>query len=190
MDRRFGFVFAIAFVMGAVVLPAAAAPAPEGPHPALQLEWHLGDDFVAAFLPGGAPALAASGSGEIFEISAMGDIDVVAKTATGEGGYVWMDEAGVVLGSGRIAVEGLVVVRSFGDGTAQGLPAVFQGGFAAMRVLLHPSGGGGPLPGVLWVESALGKVPPGQDDPFRLSLEGGPNFNENVRGGAIFLALE
>ncbi len=188
MDRRFGVVFAFVFVLGAALLPASASPVPDAPRPPLVLEWHVGDDFVAAFMPDGAPAIAVSGGGERVEVSAMGDIDLAAGTATGTGTYLWTDAAGNVVEAGRIAVEGLIVFRSFGNGTAEGLPAIFEGGFAAMRVLLHPSTGEA-VSATLWVECALGKIPPGQNDPLRLAVKGGPNFNEAVHGGALFFAV-
>lgn len=187
MDRRFGLGFAVAIVLGAALLPAApASAAPDAPRAIGVLEWHLGDFFIAGFNPADAPAVASSGGGERIEVSAMGYIDVPAGTATGSGTYFRWDAAGNPVEAGRIDVTGLIAFRSFGNGVPQGLPAVFEGGFAAMRATLRPAGGEGGS-AVLWVESPLGKVPPGHDDALRLALPGGPNFNTAVRGGALFL---
>ncbi len=190
MRPEYAVAFAFILVLGAGLLPASGSPRPATPRPALVLEWHVGDDFVAAFNPDGAPAVAVSGSGDRIEVSAMGDIDVAAGTATGSGVYLRSDADGNVVERGEIVVEGLIVFRSFGNGSAQGLPAFFEGGDAAMVALLKPSTGGEPVGATLWVMSAIGKFPPGQNDPLRLSVKGGPNYNESVHGAALFLALD
>ncbi len=154
-----------------------------------EFEWHAGDSFLKAINPTFSPAVARADNGDTIAINATGTLSLMPKTATGGGRFVHKDAQGTVVAEGDLHVMGLIMFRSYGNGTPQGLPATFIGGFALLRVHVQPDAGGPGFMAILWVDCELGKVPRGHHEGVRLVVQDVINFNKQVSGATLFIRL-
>ena len=154
------------------------------------------------------PAVVKSADGASYEMSGAGTLTMQSKSVTAAGTFTHKSTDGVVLETGVWVASGLVSFDSYGiapgalmrEGRAIG-PSQFgpkrlpmfsgptpAGGLAVLRIRLLPVLGFAKN-ATLQVNCALGKVPPEhQVEGVRLAFEGGgPEFDEEISGRALFL---
>ncbi len=160
------------------------------------------------------PAVARAGDGETVEISGAGTLDVTRTSVAAAGAFTEKSPNGYVITTGVWTATGLVSFDSYGIAPAAllrdypqfralgALPMgkmmpgpiasmmagpIAAGGLGVIRIRLLPDAGS-PTDAVLRVNCAKGKVPEGeQSDGVRLTITGGPVFDEQVSGRAVFL---
>jgi hypothetical protein len=161
------------------------------------------------------PAVARAGNGETIEINGAGTLGLTGKSVTAAGAFTEKTPAGDIVNTGVWTATGLVSFSSYGiaprallldypklrtlglfpmgkgmpPGPMAGLmaPPVAAGGLAVIRIRLLPDAGS-PTDALLRVNCAKGKVPAEeQSDGVRLTITGGPVFDEEVSGRAVFL---
>jgi len=189
MDKKVFFAAAavvVALSLGLVLVPTASSAPTITIRPIMAFDWHAGDDFLAEFDPSFSPAVArAAVNGDTVEIKAGGTLSVFPKMATGGGTFVHKAADGTVRAAGDITVLGLIMFHSYGN--QPDLPPTFEGGQALIRVHLQPAAGGPGFTGILWVDCAIGKFPPGHPEGVRLLVQDVINFNKKVSGNTLFI---
>ena len=115
----------------------------------------------------------------------MGTIDVVAKTATGEGTFEHKDAGGHRLAIGSWRATGQLVTFQFYGCGLPGLPDAC-GGRAILRVALTPRGTSLAIPALLQINCLIGNPPSGMDEGVRLNVPGVNNFNKSIHGETLF----
>jgi hypothetical protein len=142
-----------------------------------------GPDF--SFLTG--PPRAMADNGDTVAISGHGTLSVHAKAASGGGTFTHRNAAGKVLVSGTWTARDLLSFNSYG--TSPGLPAIFEGGAALIRVHLTPAAGGPGFDAILTVACLVGKPPAGAAEGVRLNVQDVLNFNKTVAesGQTLFI---
>ena len=161
------------------------------------------------------PAVTRAGNGETLEISGAGTIGAAGNTVTGAGAFSEKSANGYIVTTGIWTAAQLVSFECYGlapgallrdypqfrrlgpfamggltmRGPMPGLMAgpLAAGGLAVIRIRLLPDTGS-PGEGLLRVNCAKGKVPEEeQSDGVRLTITGGPVFDEQVSGRTVFL---
>ncbi len=159
------------------------------------------------------PAVARASSGETIEISGAGTVDLANKSVTAAGAFTEKTPAGAIVTTGVWTATGLVSFESYGiapgallvdypklrtlgpmgrgmlPGPMASLMAgpLAAGGLAVLRIRLLPDAGS-PSDALLRVNCAKGKAPAEeQSDGVRLTITGGPVFDEAVSGRTVFL---
>jgi len=148
----------------------------------------IGTGFLCGLDSSACPDIAMAGNGDTVEITGSGTFSIHPKSVSGGGTFVHKDSSGNVIGSGTWTATELISFHSYGSGSAQGLPAVTEGGLALIRVHLV-STTGIELDAVLQVDCTLGdKIPGGAKEGVRLALQGLDfNFNKEVSGFTVFI---
>ena len=149
----------------------------------------IGAGFLCNLDPKACPDISMAENGDTVEISGAGTFTLHAKSVTGGGSFVHKDKDGNVLASGVWFAVKVESFKSFGSGSAQGLPPELFGGRLVLKIRLVPAGGPEHgIPGVLRVSCALGnKIPPNAIEGIRLHVHHGPNFNTEVTGFTVFV---
>jgi len=159
------------------------------------------------------PAVARTANGETIEFSGAGVLDLAGKSVTASGAFaektptgdivttgVWSATAlesfqpyGIAPGALERDYPRLKTLGAFPMGKMAGPRAAIMagpmaaGGLAVIRIRLLPDVGS-PTDAVLEVNCAKGKVPEEeQSDGVRLTISGGPQFDERVSGRTVFL---
>jgi hypothetical protein len=161
------------------------------------------------------PAVARASNGETIEINGAGTLGLAGKSVTAAGAFTEKTPAGDIVNTGVWTATGLVSFSSYGiaprallvdyprlrtlglfpmgkgmmPGPMASLMAgpVAADGLAVIRIRLLPDAGT-PSDGLLRVNCAKGKVPAEeQSDGVRLTITGGPVFDEQVSGRTVFL---
>lgn len=159
------------------------------------------------------PTVARAANEETIEISGAGTLGLANKSVTAAGAFIQRTPTGEIVTTGVWTATGLVSFESYGiaPGALQldyprlrafgALPVgkipgpmaammsgpIAAGGLATVRIRLLPDAGS-PRDALLQVNCAKGKVPPGeQSDGVRLTITGGPEFDEEISGRALFL---
>jgi hypothetical protein len=161
------------------------------------------------------PAVAKAANGNTIEINGAGTLNLAHKSVTAAGAFIQKTPTEDIVSTGVWAATELESFESYGlaPGALQvdypklrafgpfamglgkmarpmaGMMAgpVAAGGVAIIRIRLLPDAGS-PAEAVLQVNCAKGKVPAdAQSDGARLTITGGPAFDEQVSGRAIFL---
>jgi hypothetical protein len=159
------------------------------------------------------PAVARAANQETIEISGAGTLGLANKSVTAAGAFIERTPTGEIVTAGVWTTMGLVSFESYGiaPGALQldypklrafgALPMgkmpgpmaammagpIAAGGLATVRIRLWPDAGI-PRDAMLQVNCAKGKVPAGeQSDGVRLTITGGPEFDEEISGRALFL---
>jgi hypothetical protein len=163
----------------------------------------------------GCPAVARVAAGQTIEINGAGTLGLAGKSVTAAGAFTEKTPTGDIVSTGVWTATGLVSFESYGiaprallleypklrtlglfpmgkgmpPGPMAGLMAgpLAAGGLAVIRIRLVPDAGS-PLDALLRVNCAKGKVPAEkQSDGVRLTITGGPVFDEEVSGRTVFL---
>jgi len=159
--------------------------------------------------------VARAGDGETVEVSGAGALNQASESVTGAGAFTEKSPDGYVVTTGVWTATELVSFQPYGialgalqrdypqfrrlgpfamggpmmPGPMAGLMAgpVAAGGLAVIRIRLLPDAGS-PTDAVLRVNCAKGNVREGeQSDGVRLTITGGPVFDDQVSGRAVFL---
>jgi hypothetical protein len=131
------------------------------------------------------PNVTATAVGGKMQLWGCGSFETASKSADGGGGYLQTDATGNVSGGSWIALK-LLRFQSYG-GSEEFEGLVFQGGVASFLVHLSPSSGGAGSDAVLEVHCTdPGDPPPGVHEGFRLAVQGGPNYNQELSGETGF----
>jgi hypothetical protein len=150
-------------------------------------EFLLGSGFLCSLGADACPDIAVAANGDTVEVAGEGTFSIHSKSAAGGGSFTHKGAGGAVLTSGTWRAVQLLSFHSYGSGTAQGLPANFEGGKALLHVQLLPAGGGS-FDAILRITCLLGdKVPAGADEGIRLNVQGITNFSDEVSGATVFL---
>ncbi len=149
--------------------------------------WFVADGPVCQALPDECPAIAMADNGDTLTIQAGGDLNPVAKTASGSGTFVHKDADGNVLATGTFTATSLVFFKSYGTTVIGG--NTLEGGLSLINV--HGvSESGVEFNGVLRVDCVLGHPPAGADEGFRLVVQTFDlNFNKEVHGATVFVPV-
>lgn len=179
MKTRFAFVAAIVLALSVLASGASDAATVKA-----SFDYHIGDGFL-----NNTGDKAAAENGDVVTVTGGGAFDVVTKEATGGGKFTHRAASGAVLATGTWKATELLAFQSYGDGSAQGLPAFLFGGRAALVVALTPHGTTLQIPGILRVECLLGSPPGGAAEGIRLLVKGHVNFNKTVpeSGQTVFV---
>jgi len=149
------------------------------------------------------PAVARADNGETIEISGAGTLNNKSVTAAGTftqktpTGDIATTDVWTATGLASFVPYGLAPgalqldypkLRAFGPfGFGKMAGPVAAGGLAVIRIRLLPDAGS-PTDALLRVNCAKGKVPAEeQSDGVRLTITGGPVFDEEVSGRVVFL---
>jgi hypothetical protein len=159
------------------------------------------------------PAAARAANGEIIEITGAGTLGSTNKSVTAAGAFIEKTPTGEIVTTGVWTAAGLVSFesygiapgalqldypkfRAFGASSGGKMPGpmaammagpIAVGGLATVRIRLSPDTGS-PRDALLQVNCAKGKVPAGgQSDGVRLTITGGPEFDEEISGRSLFL---
>lgn len=159
------------------------------------------------------PAVARDSNGERIEISGAGTIAPAGRSVTGAGAFTEKTDNGYVVTTGVWTATALVSFESYGvaAGALQRDYPQFRtpgaspmgkmpppiaalmagplaaGGLAVIRIRLLPDAGSA-SEAVLRINCAKSKVPDGaESDGIRLTITGGPVFDEQVSGRTVFL---
>jgi hypothetical protein len=159
------------------------------------------------------PAVAAAANQETIEISGAGTLELPGKSITAAGAFVQKTPEGDIVATGVWTATELVSFESYGvapsamllDHPTLRTPRTFPvnkmpaplaammagpmaaGGLAVIRIHLLPDAGSS-SDAVLQVNCARGKVPEeAQNDGVRLTIAGGPAFDQQVAGRTVFL---
>jgi hypothetical protein len=136
-----------------------------------------------------SPRIAMAANGDRIEIvvTRPSTFTLHPKSVSGSGTFTHKTPDGTVRGSGTWTATQLLSFNSYGS--SPGLPSNFEGGLALVRVHLSPAAGGPGLDAVLEVNCLIGSAPPAAQEGIRLAVESGPNFNQVVEGGTLFIRL-
>jgi len=156
------------------------------------------------------PAVAGAANQETIEISGAGTLDLAGKSVTAAGAFAEKTPTGNIVTTGVWTATALESFQPYGiaPGALQRdypqlkalgafpmgkMPArimagpMAAGGLAVIRIRLLPDAGS-PTDAVLQVNCAKGKAPDEeQSDGVRLTISGGPQFDERVSGRTVFL---
>lgn len=135
------------------------------------------DTFV--YLAGFPTDIASAANGDTITIHARGTLSIHPKSVTGGGNFIHKDSTGAVIASGSFTALELL---SFDDFGAASPTSPAHGGHALIRV--HLSTG---VDGILEIDCGINGTGSNAFDAVRLALDGGPNFNDPVSGGTVFL---
>jgi hypothetical protein len=137
--------------------------------------------------PGSCPDISRASNGDTVAITGKGSFTPGDDDAEGRGTFIHANAAGKVLAHGTWKAEELVSFKSFGSGSAQGLPANFEGGIAVLKVELRTSSGV-EVRAVLLISCELGNPPAGTFEGITLNA-GFINFNTPVSGATLFIQV-
>lgn len=169
-----------------VVLSPLAAVASASHNEAEHYQYLLGTDLLCSLEPTACPDIAKASNGDKVEITGQGTLNTKDRTVTGGGTFTHKDQDGNVKGSGTWTAERLISFRSYGSGSAQGLPTEFEGGRAKIKVMLTSSTGL-TLEANLKIDCLLGSPPGGAEEGIKLTARRAPNFHEIVSGDTLFI---
>jgi hypothetical protein len=101
-----------------------------------------------------------------------------------------MNVEGGVIAHGTWKAKSLLSFTSYGSGSAQGLPANFQGGLATISITIRPDDAprGTVLHGILVVDCTLGNPPTTAKEGVTLTVPNLITFNTKVSGFTLFIA--
>jgi hypothetical protein len=194
--------------------PQAKEESPPSTAAATNYNFLIGSGFLCGTDDSTAcPAVARAANEETIEISGAGTLGLANKSVTAAGAFIERTPTGEIVTTGVWTATGLVSFESYGvaPGALQfdyprlrvfgALPTgkmpgpmaavmagpMAAGGLATVRIRLWPDAGS-PRDALLQVNCAKGKVPAGeQSDGVRLTITGGPEFDEEISGHALFL---
>ena len=156
------------------------------------------------------PAVAGAANQETIELSGAGALDLAGKSVTAAGAFAVKSPMGDIVSTGVWTATALESFEPYGiaPGALQRdypqlkalgafpmgkMPAPIMagpmaaGGLAVIRIRLLPDAGS-PTDAVLQVNCAKGKAPEEEpSDAVRLTIGGGPQFDERVSGRTVFL---
>lgn len=186
----------------------------ESPRSAANYNFLIGSGFLCGSDDSTAcPAVARAANQETIEVSGAGTLGLANKSVTAAGAFIERTPTGEIVTAGVWTTMGLVSFESYGIAPGalrldypklrafEALPMgkmpgpmaammagpIAAGGLATVRIRLWPDAGS-PRDAMLQVNCAKGKVPAGeQNDGVRLAVTGGPEFDEEISGRALFL---
>src|SRR5438094_8485516 len=99
-------------------------------------QYLLGVDPLCSLAPNACPDVSSAPNGDMVAVAGMRTFYSRSLAATGGGTFVHKMADGTIRASGTWEATKLLAFRSFGSGSAQGLPSNFEGGLALMQVTL------------------------------------------------------
>ncbi len=181
-------IFTTLFVMALATFGGPAASADSG----TSFSYLAGVAPLCELAPSACPDIARADNGDTVAITGSGTLSLHPKSATGTGTFRHQTSTGALVGAGTWSATQLI---SFQDaGTATGFPVTFHGGTALIRVHLMATSGpaaGAEADGVLRVtcELAENQVPGNVNEGVRLAVGDLINFNKEVSGFTVFIAM-
>lgn len=182
MKKLASIIAAVLMLTGFLAVTASAALADSGDRTlgyVVTQEGEFGSDCSSGPFHNNVTA---ASNGDTIQIWGCGSFSTKNKTADGGGRFIHTTSTNTI--EGDWTALKLLRYHSYG-GSVEFAGLTFEGGVGTFAVRLTPDGGS-PVDAVLHVYCNLGDPPPGSVEGIRLTVEGGPNFNEQLSGETGF----
>jgi hypothetical protein len=136
--------------------------------------------------PPGCPSTTMASNGDIVSIRGSGTFTINPFSVTASGTFVHRDSSGNLIARGTWVATQILFFKSFGSGSAQGLPSDLEGGRAAFLVNILV-GGLVVHTGILTVNCLLGSPPANAVEGITLNVPGTINFNTIINGITVYI---
>ena len=184
-------IFTALFVIALATFGGPVASAESGTQ---SFRYLAGTSFLCGLGPSGCPDVARADNGDTVAITGSGTLSVDPKSAAGSGTFVHRTSTGTLVGAGTWTATELISFQDLGTSTDPTFSSTLHAGTALIRVHVMATSGpaaGVQADGILRVTCELpGALVPGNlNEGVRLAVGDLINFNKEVSGFTVFIAL-